>query len=362
MRFTKMHGTGNDYIYVDGFQEDLASCDLAALARELSDRHTGIGGDGIICILPSRVADFRMRMFNADGSEGEMCGNGIRCLAKYVVERGMTDKARIRVETLAGIITNEVVLEGDRVTSVRVDMGPPRLAAADIPVRPEDLGGPGWPWGGFARGLGSRPDAVPKGGRTPLDGGGLAPSGNPGAAGTGPTPGVNPGPNGGEGPGPEPHRKPAGAVLPPGFSVPDAAVIQEPLAVGAEAFRVTCVSMGNPHGVIFVDDAGAVDLARLGPQIERHRAFPSRVNVEFVEVRDPATLRMRVWERGSGITRACGTGACASAVAAALTGRAGRKVTVHVDGGPLEIEWADDGHVYLTGPAEEVFTGVYRRR
>ncbi|MCX7598849.1 MAG: diaminopimelate epimerase [Armatimonadetes bacterium] len=280
MRFTKLHGLGNDYIYLDAISQDLTGYDLAKLAQVLSDRHFGVGGDGIILILPSQVADFRMRIFNPDGSEAEMCGNGIRGFAKYVYEHGLTAKTELAVETGAGIIKPRLFVNREgRVEKVRVDMGPPRLARAEIPM-----------------------------------------AGEP----------------------------------------PDQPVINEALAVGDESFAVTCVSMGNPHCVIFLDAAtnlAEFPVSSLGPRIEKHEAFPRRTNVEFAVVDGPQRIRMRVWERGAGETLACGTGACATLVAAALTGRAERKATVQLLGGELEIEWADDDHVYMTGPAVEVFSG-----
>lgn len=280
MKFTKMHGLGNDYIFVDALEERIPEEELPALAREISHRHFGVGADGLILILFSAEADFRMRVFNADGSEAEMCGNGIRCFAKYVYDRGLTRKTDIRVETLAGMISPHLTVEGGEVTAVRVDMGEPRLKRKDIP-----MAGP-----------------------------------------------------------------------------PEDRVLEEPLKVGREEFRVTCVSMGNPHCIIFVDEIWAVDLDRLGPLIERHPVFPERTNVEFVRVHDPGEITMRVWERGSGITLACGTGACASVVAGNLLGRVGREATVHLPGGDLLVEWASDNHVYMTGPAVTVCEGQYYPR
>lgn len=280
--FTKMHGLGNDYVFVDLYRSGSEGLpfDPVSLSQEVSDRHFGIGSDGLILILPSETADFRMRIFNADGSEGEMCGNGIRCFAKYVYEQGYTRSTTFSVETGAGIIVPEVLAEGGRVRGVRVDMGEPRTRRCDIPM---------------------------------------------------------------EGP-------------------PANQVIEELLEAGGNLYRVTAVSMGNPHCVIFVEDLEEADVAGIGPVIENHPAFPRRTNVEFVQVKGPCELEMRVWERGSGITLACGTGACASLVAAVLTGRASRRARVHLPGGDLDIEWADDGHVYMTGPAVEVFRGVYQPR
>ncbi|GIX47276.1 MAG: diaminopimelate epimerase [Candidatus Tectimicrobiota bacterium] len=275
MKFTKMHGLGNDYIYVNGFEETLA--DPAAVARVVSDRHFGIGSDGLILILPSTRADFRMRIFNADGSEAEMCGNGIRCLAKYVYDHGLTRKTTLQVETGAGILELRLTVKDGRVEAVRVDMGEPRLQRADIPM-----------------------------------------------------------------------QGPAGPVL------------QEPLHVDGERFLVTAVSMGNPHCVVFVEDVEGFPVAHWGPRFEHHPAFPRGVNAEFVQVLDPHRLRLRVWERGSGETLACGTGAAAAAVAAHLAGKAERQVTVHLPGGALELEWdAASNHVFMTGPAVEVFRGEW---
>jgi diaminopimelate epimerase len=276
MRFTKMHGTGNDYIYLDAHTEKLDGVDLPALARVLSDRHFGIGGDGIILIMPSDRADFRMRMFNADGSESEMCGNGMRCFAKYVYDHGLTDKTELVVETGGGLIRPSLAIADGCVTSVTVDMGRPTLARQAIPMTGPPEGGP---------------------------------------------------------------------------------VIDEPLAVNGEQVRVTCVNMGNPHCVLFVDDVKGAPVHSLGPKIEHHEAFPARINVEFVEVPAPDRLQMRVWERGSGETLACGTGASASVVAAALNDLAGRACTVELLGGELGVEWREDDHVLITGPAVEVFSG-----
>jgi len=275
LRFTKMHGLGNDYIFVNGLSERLPRVSLPRLARALSDRHFGIGADGLILVLPSRSAQFRMQVFNADGSEAEMCGNGIRMFARYVYEHGLTRGRELAVETLAGVIRPRLMVRGGRVASVRVDMGEPRLERSEIPMR-----------------------------------------GKPGR------------------------------------------VIGEALRVDGERYEVTAVSMGNPHCVIFVKEVAEFPVARVGPAIERHRAFPRRTNVEFVQVLGRSALRMRVWERGAGETLACGTGACATLVAAVLNGKADRKATVHLPGGDLKIEWREsDNHVYMTGPAEEVFCG-----
>lgn len=277
IRFTKMHGIGNDYIYINCMESVPER--LPDLAREMSDRHMGVGGDGIVLICPSDVADFRMRMFNNDGSEARMCGNASRCIAKYVHDHGLTRNNPISLETLSGIKALSLNMEGDEVASVTVDMGEPSLDKAVIPVVAEE-------------------DRVVE----------------------------------------MPVKTPYGDV------------------------KVTAVSMGNPHGVIFVDSIEDVPFDQLGPYMERHEMWPDRANIEFAQVLGPEDIRMRVWERGTGETLACGTGACATAVAAVLTGRTGRKVTLHLRGGDLRIELADNGHVMMTGPAEEVFEGVYFRK
>lgn len=274
MKFTKMHGLGNDYVYVSLFDQK-PPADPAALAVAISDRHFGVGSDGLILIGPSERADARMRMFNADGSEGEMCGNGVRCVAKYIYDHGIAPRDRVRVETGRGVLTLDLEVENGRAQRVRVDMGPPILEAETIPTR------------------------LP--GNPPVD---------------------------------------------------------VPLAVAGQELRVTAVSMGNPHAVVYVSDVARLPLETLGPALERHEAFPRRVNVHFVEVLGPAEVRMRTWERGSGITLACGTGACAVCVAGVLTGRTGPKVLAHLPGGDLELEWADrTASVFMTGPATEVFSG-----
>lgn len=278
MRFTKMEGLGNDYIYVDCMAGEPAS-DWENLSIRMSDRHFGVGADGIILIMPSKVADFRMRMFNADGSEGKMCGNGSRCVAKYVYDNGLTRKTEVTLETLAGIKVLKMHLGADgKVDTVTVDMGEPILTAAEVPA----------------------------------------------------------------------------------LSASER-MVEETLPTAKHGdFAVTAVSMGNPHGVIFVDEITDELVLGAGPELERHSAFPDRANIEFVKVIDGETVQMRVWERGSGETLACGTGACATAVAAALTGRTNRKVTVKLIGGDMSIEWNEkDNHVYMTGPARTVFTGVW---
>lgn len=288
MKFTKMHGLGNDYIYVDctdgtfGGEDSTILTDdlrLADISVKLSDRHTGIGGDGIILILPSKTSDFKMRIFNADGSEGKMCGNGSRCVGKYVYDNGLTDKTRIALETLSGVKYLQLAVGADgKVEDVTVDMGAPEFEPARIPV----------------------------------------------AVGEGQT------------------------------------NIDIPFIIGGESIMLTAVSMGNPHGVVFVDSLEGTDVHRTGRLLETHPAFPDRANIEFAEMLAPSEVRMRVWERGSGETMACGTGACATAVAAIITGRTGgnREITVHLLGGDLKINYdAASGHVFMQGPATTVFTG-----
>ena len=275
MKFTKMHGTGNDYIYVNGFEEKLENPSEAAV--KLSDRRFGIGSDGLILILPSDVADCRMEMFNADGSIGKMCGNGIRCVAKYVYDRGLVKKDVLRVETRSGVKTLQLRVEDGKVASVRVNMGQPELDPEKIPVL-------------FSK---------------------------------------------------------------------DRMVDEEVYTPSGNVWRVTCVSMGNPHAVIFVDDVEGLNLPAIGPEMEKHAMFPERANIEFAQVTGPHEVQMRVWERGSGETLACGTGACACAVASVLTGKADRDVTVHLCGGDLHIFWdPDTDDVYMEGPAAFVFDGT----
>ena len=281
MRFTKMHGTGNDYVYVDCFEEPFPD-DPARLARQVSDRHFGIGGDGLILICPSEAADARMRMFNADGSEAEMCGNGIRCLAKYLYDHGLARKETLRIETAAGMKTAELQIVAGRVRRVRVDMGQPTLQPERIPT------------------------TLP---------------GNPSCDGN--------------------------------------RVIEAKLHVAGSPLEVTCVSMGNPHAVTFVDRLSDRWVLEIGSRLEVDPHFPNRTNAEFVEVVSAAEVRVRVWERGSGETLACGTAASAVCVAGALTGRTERKIVAHLPGGDLELDWADDNHVHLTGPAVEVFSGQW---
>lgn len=273
MRFTKMQGAGNDYVYVDCFQERLP-VDAPALARRISDRHFGVGGDGLILIRPSEIADARMQMFNADGSEGEMCGNGIRCVAKYVYDHGIARQDQLKIETGRGVLTLDLETHAGKVSRVRVNMGKPVLQPQQIPT-----------------------------------------------------------------------------------TFPGDQVVNVPLVIGDKTLSVTCVSTGNPHCVTFVDELSDYWVLQIGPQVERDKHFPRKANVEFVQVISPREVRMRVWERGSGETLACGTGASAVCVAGVLTGRTERKVLVHLLGGDLEIHWADDGCVYMTGPAVEVFSG-----
>lgn len=274
--FTKMHGLGNDFVVIgalDGLPLD--ENELSRFARFVCDRHFGVGADGIIWILPSENADFKMRIFNPDGSEAEMCGNGIRCAVKWFYDRDYAKGVTVRVETLAGIKTVWVQGREGKAISVTVDMGEPIFDPARIPTTLGD------------------------------------------------------------------GRK----------------VMEVPLTIGAETFKVSAVSMGNPHCVIFVDDVKSFPVEKIGPAIEHHPAFPQRTNVEFVQVVYRNELRVRVWERGAGLTLACGTGACASLAIAASTGRTERKATVHLPGGTLTVDWRDDNRIYMTGAAVEVFRG-----
>ncbi|MGZ0050282.1 diaminopimelate epimerase [Brevibacillus gelatini] len=279
MNFTKLHGLGNDYVYVNCFEEKLTGVDLPELARRVSDRNFGIGGDGLILILPSERADFRMRVFNNDGSEAKNCGNGLRCVSKYVYDHGLTRQTTFTVETLGGIMKPVVSLGADgKVEQVTIDMGEPRFERAAIPMA----------------------------------------------------------------------------------GIPEEQAREEVLEVDGAVFTMTAVSMGNPHAIIFVEEVRDEDVRKYGPQIEFHEWFPERTNVEFIQILNREEILFRVWERGSGVTLACGTGACAAAVAAALAGKVDRKVTVHLAGGDLFIDWREeDNRVYMTGPATEVFTGKY---
>lgn len=282
MKFTKMHGCGNDYVYVDCTKEVIP--DIEATAVRVSDRHFGIGSDGLILIKSSEVADFEMDMYNADGSRGKMCGNGIRCVAKYVYDHGLTDKTEITVDTQAGIKTLQLTICDGKVSKVCVDMGEPVLVPQEIPVKASVLG--------------------------------LA----------------------------DDRRE---------------AIVAQPFTVANRSYDITCVSMGNPHCITFIDeDVKSFPLESIGPLFEKHELFPEGVNTEFVNILDWEHLRMRVWERGSGETLACGTGACAVAVASYLNGFTGRKVDVELMGGHLEIVYdAATNHVFMTGPATEVFSG-----
>jgi diaminopimelate epimerase len=280
MRFTKMHGIGNDYVYVNGFTEKVADPQHVAIA--ISDRHFGVGSDGLILILPSEVADARMRMFNADGSESEMCGNGLRCVAKYVYDHGIARKPTLKIETGRGVLAVDLEVANQRVSRVRVNMGQPILQSSDIPTM-----------------------------------------------------------------------------------LPGDPPVNAPLTVADRTFLVTGVSMGNPHAVAYVGEEffttqGKDLVAEYGPLLEHAPAFPRRVNAHFVKVHSPEEVTMRTWERGSGITLACGTGACAVCVAGVLTGQSGRKILAHLPGGDLELEWPENsGPVYMTGPATEVFQGEW---
>lgn len=273
MKFTKMEGLGNDYVYVDCFKETVANPEHIAV--KVSDRHFGIGSDGLILIKPSKVADFFMDMYNADGSRSEMCGNGIRCVAKYVYDYGLTDKTSIFIETLSGIKYLDLKVEAGKVSMITVNMGTPELAPDKIPVK-------------------SNKDIL----------------------------------------------------------------ISEPITVGGNAYKMTCVSMGNPHCVVFVEDTNNFPLEEIGPKFENHEVFPNRINTEFIQILDRKTVNMRVWERGTGETLACGTGACASAVACILNGLTEDEITLHLLGGDLLVRWDREANlVYMTGPAKVVFDG-----
>jgi diaminopimelate epimerase len=275
MKFTKMQGIGNDYIYINGFVETVTEAEKLAL--EISNRHFGVGGDGLILVLPSQVADVRMQMFNADGSEAQMCGNGSRCVGKFVFDNGIIKETEFTLETKAGIKKIKL-LDGDsKKRRVQVDMGEPILESAKIPVR------------------------------------------------------INQTP-----------------------------VLNYPIQIDGSAWNITCVSMGNPHAVVITQDIETLDLPTLGPKFEHHQLFPERINTEFIEVLNRSTINMRVWERGTGETLACGTGACASTVATILNNLCERQVTVKLRGGDLEVYWnAEDNHIYMTGDAVTVFEGEY---
>jgi diaminopimelate epimerase len=279
LKFAKLHGLGNNYIYLDLVTQQTSFTNWEQLAKAVSDINFGIGSDGLILILPgSNGADFRMRMFNSDGSEGRMCGNGIRCLAKYVYDNGLTKNECINVDTLAGRLQLSLQVVANRVEQVRVNMGAPRLTRNELPMSIGD---------------------------------------------------------------------------------PNSQCLNEPLEVANQMVHITAVSMGNPHAIIFVDNVQTAPVTTLGPLIENHPAFPDRTNVEFIEVVTPQHLKMRVWERGSGETMACGTGACASTVAAILLNKASRYCQVQLLGGTLDVEWAEDGDVYMTGPATYVADGHF---
>lgn len=273
MKFTKMEGLGNDYVYVNCFEETVENPEQ--LAVKVSDRHFGIGSDGLILIKPSDVADFCMDMYNADGSRSEMCGNGIRCVAKYVYDKGLTDQTNISVETLAGIKYLDLKVENGKVSMVTVNMGAPELIPERIPVKSDkDI------------------------------------------------------------------------------------LVSEPITVGSEEYKMTCVSMGNPHCVVFVEDTKNFPLEKVGPLFENHELFPNRINAEFIQILDRKTVNMRVWERGTGETLACGTGACASTVACILNDLTDGEITLHLLGGDLRVRWdREENFVYMTGPATVVFDG-----
>jgi len=273
--FSKWHGLGNDFVIVNGFTETIDN--YPQMAIEVCDRHFGVGADGLVTVLPSEMADFQMRIFNSDGSEAEMCGNVTRCMARYLYENGLTTKTKMTLETKAGIITPELIFVDGTLSTVKVDMGKPRLKPSEIPV----------------------------------------------------------------------------------ISQAQEQLVDALLVVDGMDYHITCVSMGNPHCVIFVDDLEKVNISVVGPLIETNPLFPKKINVEFVQVINKGKVRMRVWERGAGITMACGTGACATLVAGVLNNKLDHKAIVELDGGPLLIEWGLDQHVYMSGPAVEVFRGEY---
>lgn len=279
MKFTKMHGCGNDYIYVDGAKEQIPLEKKPELVKKLSDRHFGIGGDGVIFINPSTEADFEMEMYNMDGSRAEMCGNGIRCVAKFVYDKGLTDKTSISIVSCGKIKYLDLTVEDGKVSTVKVNMASPILNADDIPVILDKQ---------------KKQDQV----------------------------------------------------------------VGEKIQVGDRTYEMTCVSMGNPHAVVFMEDVAGLDIESIGPLFENHSYFPKRINTEFVKVLDRSNIEMRVWERGTGETLACGTGACASVVACVLNGLTNDEVTVKLLGGSLHITWDREANlVYMTGPAETVFEG-----
>ena len=275
--FVKMHGLGNDFILINCLNKSLGDTSfLSYLAKKLCDRNFGIGADGLILILPSSKTDLRMRIFNSDGTEAQMCGNGIRCFAKYAYENKLISKNKFTVETLAGVIIPELVILNDKILGVKVNMGTPKLRRKEIPMNGEDT----------------------------------------------------------------------------------LTVVDETLKINPEQiFKITCVSMGNPHCITFVNDVQSIPVDEIGPKIENHSLFPEKTNVEFIHILNRKEINFRVWERGVGETLACGTGACAALVAAVLNKKTDREATIHLPGGDLDIQWADDGHVYMTGPAELVFRG-----
>lgn len=275
--FTKMHGLGNDFILINCLYKSLGdSSFLSYLAKKLCDRNFGIGADGVILILPSSKADLRMRIFNSDGTEAQMCGNGIRCFTKYAYENKLISKIKFTVETLAGIITPELIFKDKEISGIKVDMGIPKLKRREIPMEGKDT----------------------------------------------------------------------------------LTVVNETLKINPEQiFKITCVSMGNPHCIIFVNDVQSIPVDEIGPKIENNPLFPEKTNVEFIQVLNKQEINFRVWERGVGETLACGTGACAALVAAVLNKKTDRQALVHLVGGDLNIQWVDNGHIYMTGPAELVFKG-----
>lgn len=273
--FSKWHGLGNDFVIVNGLNGQFDQ--YAQMAVEVCDRHFGIGADGLVFLLPSDIADFQMRIFNSDGSEAEMCGNVTRCMARYVYEYGLSEKLKITLETKAGIIKPELIFVDGMLSTIKVDMGEPRLKPSEIPMNA------------------SANDQI----------------------------------------------------------------VNELLLIEDKDYHITCVSMGNPHCILFVDQIDQVDLSVIGPKIETHPAFPKKINVEFAQVINKHKIRMRVWERGAGITMACGTGACATLVAGVLNGKVERQAIIELDGGELSIEWGIDNHIYMSGPATEVFRGEY---
>ena len=276
IRFTKMHGAGNDYIYINAI--DSCPANLPELSNEMSDRHKSVGSDGVVLIMPSDKADFRMRMFNADGSEGEMCGNASRCVAKYVYDKGLTSKRKITLETLAGIKVLEITkVVDEKVREVKVDMGEPSFAPENIPTKS------------------------------------------------------------------------------------NCEVIDMPISTSLGTLNLTAVGTGNPHGVVIMDSVSDLDIDSIGPEIQNNELFPRKANIEFVRIINRNEIEMRVYERGSGETMACGTGACASVVATSRLGLTDRRATVHLKGGDLQIHWAENNHVYMTGEAATVFEGEYER-